>query len=658
MHTMGFIRLAAVSPQVRLADPLGNAREIVRLARQAEEQAVSVAVFPELSLSGYSCGDLFFSRQLQDSALEALALVAEQTGDLGCALIVGLPLLIRNNLYNCAALLQRGRVLGIVPKIHLPNSGEFNETRWFCSGRGLASREESILLNGVRIPFGHLLFRDEQSGFSFGIEICHDAWMPVTPGARLVMAGALALFNPSASTDFAGKSAVRTNLVKDLSSRYQCAYVYASAGPSESTADTVFSGQCILAENGEVLKQTAGLNRGSAMLLADVDFETIRTRRAQEQNFDSGLDLCAAPPVCQTIPLEELRCLTLSDDLLSPPSRTPFVPEAPEEADAYCREIFALQATALAERLQRARVSTAVIGVSGGSDSTLALLAAGKAMEMNGQPSSNVLAVTMPGLGTTDRTLDNAERLMQALGCQVRRISIVDSVLQHFKDIGQDPRNTDVTYENAQARERTQILMDLANQVGGLVVGTGDLSEMALGWCTYNGDHMSMYGINAGIPKGLVRRVIATLAGDLGKDPGVLPVPGDARVLRETLEAVLDTPISPELLPPDAEGNILQQTEDQVGPYELHDFFLHHGIQNGARPERVLWLAEQAFRGTYELSEIRKWLAVFIRRFFSQQFKRNCSPDGPKLISMGLSPRVDWRMPSDALADSWLRWLQ
>ncbi|HCU08624.1 MAG TPA: NAD(+) synthase, partial [Clostridiales bacterium] len=361
---------------------------------------------------------------------------------------------------------------------------------------------------------------------------------------------------------------------------------------------------------------------------------------------------------CKTVLMDELRSLTRTDALLTSPSRTPFVPELPKQADAYCREIFAIQTTALAERLQRAHARTAVIGVSGGSDSTLALLVAAKAMEMNGQPSSDVLAVTMPGFGTTDRTKDNADRLMEQLGCQVRQIPIVESVLQHFKDIGHDPSQTDVTYENAQARERTQILMDLANQTGGLVVGTGDLSEMALGWCTYNGDHMSMYGINAGIPKGLVRQVIATIARDLGGDASALTIPGDPDVLRQTLEAVLETPISPELLPPDASGNILQQTEDQVGPYELHDFFLFHCIKHGARPDRVLWIADQAFEGIYEPAEIKKWLTVFIRRFFSQQFKRNCVPDGPKLISVGLSPRGDWRMPSDAVADSWLRSLQ
>jgi len=658
MQTMGFIRLAAVSPRVRLADPEANASEMIRQARQAEAQGASVVLFPELSLSGYSCGDLFFSQQLQEAVSEALTIVTEETKELNCALIVGLPFLVQNNLYNCAAVLQRGRIRGIVPKMHIPNDGEFNENRWFCSGRALAGKLDKVRLQGEEIPFGHLLFLDETSGFSFGVEICHDAWMPITPGARLILSGACALFNPSASTDFAGKSAVRTALVKDLSFRYQCAYAYASAGPSESTTDTVFSGHCVIAEGGDVLKQTTGLDRNSTCLLSDIDYETIRMGRIHEQNFDPGADLCNAPPACKTVLLESLRCLAQTDTLLTSPSRTPFVPEQPDQADAYCREIFAIQATALAERLQRAHASTAVIGVSGGSDSTLALLVAAKAMEMNGQPPSDVLAVTMPGFGTTDRTKDNADRLTEQLGCRVRQIPIVESVLQHFKDIGHDPAQTDVTYENAQARERTQILMDLANQTGGLVVGTGDLSEMALGWCTYNGDHMSMYGINAGIPKGLVRRVIDTVARDLGGNTSALSIPGDPDVLRQTLKAVLETPISPELLPPDTNGNILQQTENQVGPYELHDFFLFHCIKHGARPDRVLWIATQAFEGIYEPAEIKKWLTVFIRRFFSQQFKRNCAPDGPKLISVGLSPRGDWRMPSDAVADSWLRSLQ
>ncbi len=654
-QTMGFIRLAAISPRVFLADPAANAEEMIRQAREADGKGASVAVFPELSLSGYSCGDLFYSRQLREAVMDALELLTKATRDLRCVLIVGLPFPIQNNLYNCAAVLQCGRLRGIVPKMHLPNDGEFNETRWFCSARALAGRLRSIRFKDEEIPFGHLLFQDESSGFSFGIEICHDAWMPINPGARLALAGAAAIFNPSASTDFAGKSAVRRNLVRDISFRCQGAYVYASAGPSESTADNVFSGHCIIAEGGSVLKQSAGLTRGSACLLADIDYEKIRAWRIREQNFDPGADLCNDTPVFQTVFLDALPCLARTDKLLERPSRTPFIPEDREDAAAYCREIFAIQTTALAERLQRARARTAVIGVSGGSDSTLALLAAAKAMEMNGRPSSDILAVTMPGFGTTDRTRSNADRLMELLGCQRRQISIVASVLQHFKDIGHDPAQADVTYENAQARERTQILMDLANQTGGLVVGTGDLSETALGWCTFNGDHMSMYGINAGIPKGLVRRVIATVSADLCGECPPPVITGAPKALQDTLGSILETPISPELLPPDAQGNILQQTEDQVGPYELHDFFLFHCIGNGAGPNRVRWMAEAAFEGIYAPSEIKKWLTVFLSRFFSQQFKRNCVPDGPKLISMGLSPRGDWRMPSDALADAWLR---
>lgn len=657
-QTMGFMRLAAMSPRVFLADPAANAEEMIRQAREADAKGVSVAVFPELSLSGYSCGDLFFSRQLQDAIAEALEAMTDATRDLNCALIVGLPFPVQNNLYNCAAVLQRGRIRGIVPKIHLPNDGEFNETRWFCSARALAGQIGSVRFKGREIPFGRLLFLDESSGFSFGVEICHDAWMPVNPGARLALAGAAAVFNPSASTDFAGKSAIRSNLVRDISFRCQGAYVYASAGPSESTSDNVFSGHCIIAEGGSILKQSSGFTRGSACLMADVDYEKIRSWRIREQNFDPGEDPCSDTPAFHTVFIDELPCLTQGDKLLERPSRSPFIPEIPEEADAYCREIFAIQATALAERLQRAHARTAVIGVSGGSDSTLALLAAAKAMEMNDRPASDILAVTMPGFGTTDRTRSNADSLAEQLGCRTRQIPIVESVLQHFKDIGHDPAQTDVTFENAQARERTQILMDLANQTGGLVVGTGDLSETALGWCTFNGDHMSMYGINAGIPKGLVRRVTATISRDLCSDPSTLRITGDPRELRQTLESILETPISPELLPPDADGNILQQTEDQVGPYELHDFFLFHCIGNGAGPSRVLWMAEAAFEGIYAPSEIKKWLTVFLRRFFAQQFKRNCVPDGPKLIAMGLSPRGDWRMPSDAMADAWLRELR
>jgi NAD+ synthase (glutamine-hydrolysing) len=679
METMGFIRLAAAQPRVVVADPVSNAKEMVRLARSAEAAGAAVVSFPELSLCGYTCGDLFFSEQLRSASLEALDLLVAQTRDLRCALVAGLPLRVGNKLYNCAAVLQGGRVTGIVPKMTIPGAGNVDESRWFSPGSALAGRVESVRIAGKDVPFGSLLFSDEAGGFSFGVEIGREGLMPVAPGARSVLAGADAVFNPAAFIHEAGQSAVRGDSVRELSSRCMCAYVRACAGPTESTAEAVYAGHSIIASAGDVLQETVALERESVSILADVDVQYLRAQRLREPGFgpgcDSGLapsseagDACKAHPM-RTVMLSGLRLLTEKDRLLVPPSCAPYIPADSEEADELCLDIFDIQSTALAERLVRAHARTAVIGVSGGSDSTLALLVAARAMHLNGKPASDILAVSMPGFGTTARTKENAGRLIAQLGCDAREIPICDAVMQHFKDIGHDPSVADVTYENSQARERTQILMDLANQTGGFVVGTGDLSEMALGWCTFNGDHMSMYSVNAGLPKGLVRRVIGAVAGALSRSgmPGepsaptqdaLFHVEGDAVDLQETLQSILGTPISPELLPTDSEGNLAQQTEDVVGPYELHDFFLYHAVERQAAPARVLWLAEQAFAGAYSAEEIRTWLAVFIRRFFSQQFKRNSMPDGPKLIALSLSPNGGWRMPSDAVSDAWLGWLK
>ncbi|NCB42856.1 MAG: NAD(+) synthase [Clostridia bacterium] len=658
MQTLGFIRVAAISPKVHLGDPSANASEISKLAAEAEERGSAITLFPELSLTGYTCGDLFHSGQLCHKAAEALLQLAEDTKHLQSAIIVGFPLKIESNLYNCAGVIRNGEIKGIVPKMFLPNAGEFNESRWFYPGIGIASEIDSINLWGNEIPFGNLLFSDAEGDFSFGIEVCHDAWIPLTPGTHLVLAGANTIFNPSASTHFAGKKDVRHNLIKNISLKDQCGYVYASAGPSESTQDTVFSGDSFIAELGDILSESVLLERDGTIVMADIDYEKIHLERLKEQNFGICADRFIDRKSYRIVTLNKLTYLTKSDRLLHKYSKEPFVPKEPEKADAFCREIFSIQSVALAERLSRTKTVKAVVGVSGGSDSTLALLVASKATTLLGRPASDVLGITMPGFGTTDKTYDNAQELMKQLGCEMREISIKESVIQHFKDIGHNLLERDITYENAQARERTQILMDVANQVKGMVIGTGDLSEAALGWCTFNGDHMSMYSVNAGIPKCLVQHTIATIAKDLQDGKEAFAKTINPKILAKILESVLQTPISPELLPPDENGDIAQHTEDSVGPYELHDFFLYHCIRKGMRPERVLFIAQNAFDGIYELPVLKKWLHLFLHRFFTQQFKRNCVPDGPKLISFGFSPRGDWRMPSDASANAWLSELE
>jgi NAD+ synthase (glutamine-hydrolysing) len=658
MQTLGFIRVAAISPKVHLGDPSANALEISKLAAIAEEKGSAITLFPELSLTGYTCGDLFHSGQLCHKTLEALLELIDGTKHLKSTIIVGFPLKIENNLYNCAGIIQAGEIKGIVPKMFLPNAGEFNENRWFYPGLGIASEINNIELFGKITPFGNLLFADPEGDYSFGIEVCHDAWIPLTPGTRLVLAGANTIFNPSGSTQFAGKKPIRHSLVKNISLKDQCGYVYASAGPSESTQDTVFSGDSFIAELGDIIAESEILQRDGTVVMADIDYEKIQLERMKEQNFGICSDHFIDRKAYKTVKLDKLTYITTQDQLLHKYSKEPFIPKAKEKADAFCREIFSLQSVALAERLSRAKAEKAIVGVSGGSDSTLALLVAAKATALLGRPADHVVAITMPGFGTTDKTYENALELMKQLGCEVREISITDSVMQHFKDIGHDSSKHDVTYENAQARERTQILMDVANQINGIVVGTGNLSEAALGWCTFNGDHMSMYSVNSGIPKCLVQHTIATIAKDLQEGKGSFTEIITPKILAKILESVLKTPISPELLPPDENGNIIQHTEDNVGPYELHDFFLYHCIRKGMRPERVLFIAQNAFEGIYEMPVVKKWLKLFLNRFFSQQFKRNCVPDGPKLISFGLSPRGDWRMPSDATVNAWISELE
>jgi len=638
LSAWGYCRLGVAVPELRVADVAFNLEQLRRVVDQAEAADCSLLLCPELALTGYSCGDLFFQPLLIEEARRALAELAADTRGRGLTLVVGAPIRQDDRLYNCAVVLGQGRILGIVPKIHLPNSHEFYEQRWFASAR--ESRCDHLDWDGEAIPFGaDLLFRAvNRRECLVGIELCEDLWVADPPSGRMAGQGATVLLNPSASPETLGKEAYRRELVRGQSARCLAAYAYASAGPGESSTDLVFSGHSLIAENGLLLAETERFRFDSQLVLADVDLARLRSERARSSSFATA----AAGPRYREIPfhLAELPPGTLRRPL----DATPFVPVDDAERAARCREIFALQTTALAKRLRHTGVSRVVLGISGGLDSTLALLVAVKAFDRLGLAREGIVTLTLPGFGTTVRTRGNAERLAGLLGVGLRVIPIDGAVRGHFADIGHPETLHDITYENAQARERTQILMDVANQVGGLVIGTGDLSELALGWCTYNADHMSMYGVNAGVPKTLVRYLVAWCA--------ECEFAGEAA---EILKDICATPVSPELLPPTAEGEIAQKTEDQVGPYVLHDFFLYHLVRWHDPPAKIFFLACRVFAGEFSSAVILRWLRVFYRRFFSQQFKRSCLPDGPKIGSVALSPRGDWRMPSDACVELWLR---
>jgi NAD+ synthase (glutamine-hydrolysing) len=600
-------------------------------------------LFPELCLTGYTCADLFYQSLLLSKAQRALIQVADETAKLDIVAIVGLPVEIGGRLYNCAAFLNGGRILGIVPKTYLPTANEYYEERWFTSAN--KSNTSAIELSGIQIPFGtDLLFRAKNlSGCVIGVEICEDVWAVAPPSGEQALAGATVLLNPSASDELLGKADYRRELVRQQSARCLAAYLYAGAGPGESTTDVVFSGHSIIVENGVILAETERFQFSSQIAIADIDVERLVHERLRDSTFSSSVPRKTFRTVDFDLPevtVQSNEEIVLRRSL----ARLPFVPSDLSQRAAHCREIFAIQSAGLAKRLCHTDTRHALIGVSGGLDSTLALLVTTKAFDILGLPRSGIHAVTMPGFGTTDRTRNNAERLAELLSATLMIVPIQDAVQQHFKDIGHDEGNHDVTYENAQARERTQVLMDLANQNNGLVVGTGDLSELALGWCTYNGDHMSMYNVNAGVPKTLVRYLVEWVAesefsGEVSK----------------VLHDICATPITPELLPL-GEGNALQQmTEKTIGPYELHDFYLFNVIRYQFAPRKVFFLAQQAFGKDYNHAEIVKWLSVFYRRFFSQQFKRSALPDGPKVGSVALSPRGDWRMPSDASSALWIQ---
>lgn len=633
----GFVRVAAVSPELVLGDPAANAKIIITEAQKLAREGCRVIVFPELCLTGYSCGDLFHTNTLREQSLSALSTLADELEGCEALVVVGLPLLINGRLYNVAAVVSGGEVLGFVPKSYLPTSAEFYERRWFSPAHTL--REQEIGLNAnYEVPIGtDLLFQiTSVPGCIVGVEICEDLWTVNPPSGRLALAGATILVNPSASTELLGKAPYRRNLVAQQSGRCLAAYVYAGAGAGESTTDVLFAGHSLIAENGSVLAETERFAFETRIAVADIDVQNLQHERIRSAVFrDEQQTFETRTMVCDFGPLK-----AKNDDLRRPLPARPFVPSAKADRNAVCEEIFAIQATALARRLRQTKSKTAVLGLSGGLDSTLALLVALEAVRRAKVPLCKVLCITMPGFGTTKRTRGNAEKLAEALGVELRTISIHDAVRQHFKDIGHDESTHDVTYENAQARERTQILMDVANQTGGIVIGTGDLSEAALGWCTFNGDHMSMYHVNAGVPKTLVRYLIEWCAeGPFAAKAGA------------TLRDIADTPITPELLPLNDDKSLKQKTEDTIGPYELHDFFLFHFVRHGSSGPKIQWLAEKAFAGVHKPQIIAKWLAVFFKRFAQSQFKRSSIPDGPKVGTVALSPRGDWRMPSDFSGD-------
>ena len=632
----GYIRVAAASPRVYLADTVRNTAAIIKIAEDAASNEASVVVFPELCVTGYTCADLFGQRRLLEAAEKAVEDIAGAGLPSGLLIAVGAPVRHAGRLYNCAILIKGGKILGIVPKIYLPNHAEFYEARWFETG---ATIEKEIVYAGqsTRLSTKQLFSVGKAI---VGVEICQDLWVPVPPCTYAALAGANLILNLSASNEALLKNDYRKQLVSSTSARLMAGYVYCSCGYGESTTDLVWGGSSLIYENGVLLAENERFMRTSSVIYADIDVERMDTVRAKTPNFRDALsrraDFYGIVNGGDAFPTDFGR------KLLKKLDPHPFVPSGPELKDR-CKEILSIQVLGLCTRLEHIGCKKAVVGISGGLDSTLALLVSVLAFDKLGLDRKGIIGITMPGFGTTSRTKGNAGALMEKLGVTSREISIVPSVTKHLDDIGHSLDNHDATYENAQARERTQILMDVAGQEGGIVVGTGDLSELALGWCTYNGDHMAMYGVNASVPKTLVRALVAFAASEHFDGA------------QDVLSDIIDTPISPELLPAAADGTILQVTEDVVGPYELHDFFLYNIMRWGFTPEKVQFLTEKAFAGRYDAATIAKWLKTFCKRFFSQQFKRSCMPDGPKVGSVSLSPRGDWRMPSDACADIWIK---
>ena len=634
----GFVKVAAAVPHVQVADCFYNIQQMEGLMRQASDKGVQIIAFPEMSVTAYTCLDLFAQQTLLKNAEQALLKLVSDTADLNILTIAGAPLVTENRLINAAIAFQAGKILGVVPKTYIPNYKEFQEQRWFTSATEL--RDKTVSIGDRTYPLGsHLLFTAGQ--VKVGIEICEDLWVPVPPSSLLAMEGANILVNISASNELIGKHHYLRSLICQQSARCMAGYVYASAGFGESSTDLVFAGNGIIAENGTLLEESPRFTMQEQLVISEIDIENLQNDRQVNTSFMHGTSTLLADETI-TIPfvLSENSGQPILTRSVDP---HPFTPSG-DALKERCEEIFQIQVAGLAKRIVHTHSRTAVVGISGGLDSTLALLVTVMTFDALNIPRNQILGITMPGFGTTDRTYTNACDLIRSLGVTLKEISIKDACLQHFKDISHNPSVHDVTYENSQARERTQILMDVANQENGLVIGTGDLSELALGWATYNGDHMSMYGVNGSIPKTLVRYLVEWVAHNRVDEAS-----------RATLLDIVDTPISPELIPADENGNIKQKTEDLVGPYELHDFFLYHFLRFGSSPAKIYFLAQQAFGGSYEKETIRKWLHTFFRRFFQQQFKRSCLPDGPKVGSISLSPRGDWRMPSDAMATLWLK---
>ena len=634
----GFVKVAAAVPHVQVADCFYNIQQMEGLMRQASDKGVQIIAFPEMSVTAYTCLDLFAQQTLLKNAEQALLKLVSDTADLNILTIAGAPLVTENRLINAAIAFQAGKILGVVPKTYIPNYKEFQEQRWFTSATEL--RDKTVSIGNRTYPLGsHLLFTAGQ--VKVGIEICEDLWVPVPPSSLLAMEGANILVNISASNELIGKHHYLRSLICQQSARCMAGYVYASAGFGESSTDLVFAGNGIIAENGTLLEESPRFTMQEQLVISEIDIENLQNDRQVNTSFMHGAStLLASETITIPFALSENSGQPVLTRSVDP---HPFTPSG-DALKERCEEIFQIQVAGLAKRIVHTHSRTAVVGISGGLDSTLALLVTVMTFDALNIPRNQILGITMPGFGTTDRTYTNACDLIRSLGITLKEISIKDACLQHFKDISHNPSVHDVTYENSQARERTQILMDVANQENGMVIGTGDLSELALGWATYNGDHMSMYGVNGSIPKTLVRYLVEWVAHNRVDEAS-----------RATLLDIVDTPISPELIPADENGNIKQKTEDLVGPYELHDFFLYHFLRFGSSPAKIYFLAQQAFGGSYDKETIRKWLHTFFRRFFQQQFKRSCLPDGPKVGSVSLSPRGDWRMPSDAMATLWLK---
>lgn len=640
MHS--FIRTASAVPKLKVADCIYNTDEILKLIDEAHKKDVKILVFPELSITSYTCSDLFLQSTLIEYAEKCLEKIVKFSANIDMFISVGLPVVCDNQTFNCMVAICKGKILGVVPKTSIPNYSEFYEKRWFSSADDLVSKEIS-LCNQI-VPIGSdLLFTAENiKNLTIGIEVCEDLWGPIPPSSYLSIFGATVIINGSASNELATKNEYRRSLVSQQSSRCICGYVYTSAGIGESTQDTVFSGHSMIFENGRLLSQSKRFSKDSSLTIADIDLELLANDRKKNTSFMGSLR-----KTCDSMSFRTVK-FNMEENSLSDFYRevkpAPFVPDNNHMLNDRCEDIFNIQVTGLSKRVTHTNSKSLVVGISGGLDSTLALLVAVKACDYLGIDRKTVNGITMPGFGTTDRTYNNALNLMKALGITMKEISIKEASIQHFKDIGHDINIHDVTYENTQARERTQILMDYANKEYGMVIGTGDLSELALGWATYNGDHMSMYGVNGGVPKTLVRVLVKWVAENENLGDGA----------SEILFDILDTPVSPELLPPDENGNINQKTEQIVGPYELHDFFLYYVVRFGFSPEKILFLSEKAFDGKYDRETLIQWLKNFYRRFFTQQFKRSCLPDGPKVGTINLSPRGDWRMPSDAVGRIWL----